>query len=365
MADEIDEVYHKLAKVLDTLPNGFPATESGVEIRLLKKIFDPDEAELFCDLRLMPETAEQIAERTGRPLEGLKETLQVMADKGQCSEVRLGPTSLFRMIPWAVGIWEYQVGRMDKEFAELTKEYENHFGAQFFSGSPPYMQTIIVDEVIPNDQEALPYERVSNVIEQGQAFCVMDCICKKEAALLGQPCDRRVDVCMGVAPVPGYFEQFDNYRRPISKEEARDILRLAEEMALVHMTSNVQQGHYFICNCCKCCCGVLRSINEFHLPASQVINSHYYAVKDGDLCTGCGTCAEERCQVSAIVEEDGEYEFVREACIGCGLCVSTCPNQAITMVKKDQASLRTPPENEAAWLDERGAGRGVDFSAYK
>ena len=45
-----DEVYYKLAEVLDSLPNGFPATESGVEIRLLKKIFQPDEAELFCDL---------------------------------------------------------------------------------------------------------------------------------------------------------------------------------------------------------------------------------------------------------------------------------------------------------------------------
>ena len=63
-----DESYRKLAKVLDTLPNGFPATESGLEIRLLEKIFEPEEAELFCDLRLTFETPEQIAERTGRPL---------------------------------------------------------------------------------------------------------------------------------------------------------------------------------------------------------------------------------------------------------------------------------------------------------
>ena len=60
-----DETYYKLAKVLDTLPNGFPSTESGVEIKLLKKIFSPDEAELFCDLRLVHETSDQIAQRTG------------------------------------------------------------------------------------------------------------------------------------------------------------------------------------------------------------------------------------------------------------------------------------------------------------
>jgi len=73
-----DEIYHKLAKVLDTLPNGFPATESGVEIRLLKRIFQPEQAELFCDLRLTFETVEQIAERTGRPLEGLEEISRVI-----------------------------------------------------------------------------------------------------------------------------------------------------------------------------------------------------------------------------------------------------------------------------------------------
>ncbi|HPJ95267.1 MAG TPA: 4Fe-4S ferredoxin, partial [Deltaproteobacteria bacterium] len=62
-----DEVYHRVAHVLDTLPNGFPASESGVEIKLLKKIFTPEQADLFCDMRLSFETAEQIAIRTGRP----------------------------------------------------------------------------------------------------------------------------------------------------------------------------------------------------------------------------------------------------------------------------------------------------------
>ena len=60
-----DQIYAKLAKVLDTLPSGFPSTGSGVEIKILKRIFQPEEAELFCDLRLALETPEQIAKRTG------------------------------------------------------------------------------------------------------------------------------------------------------------------------------------------------------------------------------------------------------------------------------------------------------------
>ncbi|MDY6823019.1 MAG: hypothetical protein SWH68_04355 [Thermodesulfobacteriota bacterium] len=45
-------VYERLADVLDTLPNGFPRTDSGVEMKILEKAFATDEADLFCELRL-------------------------------------------------------------------------------------------------------------------------------------------------------------------------------------------------------------------------------------------------------------------------------------------------------------------------
>jgi len=95
-----DEAYHTLAKVLDTLPNGFPSTDSGIEIKILKKVFTPDEAELFCDLRLTLETAEQIAERTGRTLEGLEEKLTSMWERGEIWGQDLGGVKSFKMLPW-------------------------------------------------------------------------------------------------------------------------------------------------------------------------------------------------------------------------------------------------------------------------
>ena len=78
-----DDVYAQLAKVLDTLPSGFPATENGIEIKILKKRFTLEEADLFCDLRLTLETAEQIAKRTDRPIEGLGEMLTSMWEQGE------------------------------------------------------------------------------------------------------------------------------------------------------------------------------------------------------------------------------------------------------------------------------------------
>ena len=169
---------------------------------------------------------------------------------------------------------------------------------------------------------------------------------------------------MGIAPIPGIFEQRP-LGRVISQEMAHEAIKKAEEAGLVHLTWNVQNGHFFVCNCCGCCCGVLRSINEMGLPASHVVNSYYYAQIDPDTCEACGTCADERCQVNAIREGDDAYEVIAERCIGCGLCVTTCPSDAIQLVRKSAEDLVVPPQDETAWFEERGRLRGVDFSAYK
>jgi len=102
-----DEIYHKLARVLDTLPNGFPATESGVEIKLLKRIFTPEQADLFCYLRLTFETARQVAERTGSPLEGLERQLKDMGKAGQLFSINLGESGFSRCCPGFSGYMNF------------------------------------------------------------------------------------------------------------------------------------------------------------------------------------------------------------------------------------------------------------------
>jgi electron transport complex protein RnfB len=359
-----DAVYHKVAKVLDTLPNGFPSTENGVEIKLLKKVFTSEQAELFCEMRLTFETAEEIAERTGRPLEEVQRIVVSMAEAGQIFMIKLGRTRYFKMLPWVFGIYEFQLRRIDREFAKLHEEYAPVYGMQFFSAAPQLMQVLTIEEEISAKEEALPYEKVSSIIEAGQSFLVNDCICKKEQGLLEKPCDRPVQVCLAVAPIPGIFDNSPQ-GRVISRSEAYELLKKTEEEGLVHLTSNVQNGSVYICNCCKCCCGVLGAINKLGIPASTVINSHYYAEIDPGACIGCGLCLEKRCQVGAIEEGQEAYRIIPERCIGCGLCIRTCPAEAIRLFHKDRDKIVQPPITEEAWFEERGRNREVDFSAYK
>jgi ferredoxin len=357
-----DEVYRKLAQVLDTLPNGFPATESGVEIKLLEKTFEPEEAMLFTKMRLSYETAAQIAARNGLAEDGLEEKLARMWRRGLVMGVDFGTVKLFRMIPWIFGIYEFQLNRMDREFAELMEEYSPAFSQVMMGHKPQLMQVLPIEKEIPSGQEALPYQRVSAIIEKGQSFAVADCICKKERGLLDHPCRHPLEVCLGIAPLPGFFDQH-HWGRPISREEALTLLRQAEESGLVHLTNNVQRDHFFICNCCGCCCGVLRCINEMGM--TEVVNSRYYAQIDEDYCNACGICKNERCPIGAISAGTESYRVEKNRCIGCGLCVSTCPSEAVSLISKEPAELRNPPKNEKVWFKERAQERGVDFSAYE
>jgi ferredoxin len=349
-----DTVYHELRELLDKIPNGFPATADGLEIRILKKIFTEEEAKIATRMKMKFETAEAMAERTGMDTVYLKKKLDEMKNKGQILGVTIEKTTIYKLVPFAFGIFEFQLNRMDRELAELLHQYTtSDVNKEFHSTLPSLMKVIPVEKEIPHDSVIQPYESATKVIEGAKSWAVADCICKKEQQLLGKRCEYPLEVCLAIAPLENFFDNF-SWGRPISKDEALKILNAAEEAGLVHLTSNVQEGHIYICNCCSCCCGMLRGITEFGIPEA-VAHSNYRAVVDVDNCTSCGAC-QQRCHVRAIDMVD--TAAVNGQCIGCGLCVSSCPVEAIKMVRRDEADILYVSADEKEWMKKRAESRG-------
>jgi electron transport complex protein RnfB len=114
-----------------------------------------------------------------------------------------------------------------------------------------------------------------------------------------------------------------------------------------HTSSNSQDRATFICNCCPCCCTILRGLTQLNLP-HPFATSGFQAEVNPDSCNGCGICADERCPVGAIELQDDIAVVTAAKCIGCGLCVTACPTEALSLVRRD------PPPEIPATAQEMG-----------
>jgi ferredoxin len=355
-----EEIYRKLAQRLDAIPNGFPATESGVELRLLAKIFTPEEAALAGVMRLSREPAADIATRAGVDAKTAYRTLKGMARKGQIRIKKGKGQLLFGLRPFAVGFYEEQLPRMDAELATLFEQYFQETGGTGIVRQAPAVHRVIpVGEAIPFDPEIFPYERATELLENAKSWGVRDCICRVQQRLIGKGCDRPIENCLVFAPVEGAFD-YSDVDRALTKEEALRILREAEEAGLVHTTGNYRDGHNYICNCCTCCCGILRSVAEFGVPTAAV-RSDFHAVVDAEMCIGCGDCL-ALCQFGALSLPEDICLVDRTRCVGCGLCATVCPTEALYLERRPEGEVPLPPADIKEWMVQRAQARGISIS---
>jgi ferredoxin len=117
------------------------------------------------------------------------------------------------------------------------------------------------------------------------------------------------------------------------------------------------EGFGYVCNCCGCCCGILRGITDWGIESS-VVHANYYSEIDPDECVGCGVCV-DRCQVKAVSMENGRASVDRRRCIGCGLCTTKCPSGAARLIRKPENEIVHPPADFDAWEKERLRNRGL------
>lgn len=354
--------YEQLAAVLDTIPNGFPAAEDGAHLRILEWIFTSEEAELASQLKLRGETSEEIATRINRPEEEIETLLDIMNSKGQINSWMSKSAGRWKygLMPFVVGIYEEQLNRMDEEFAQIVEPYVDHEFKKISAGEPVIFQVIPVNQSINAELEIHPYQKAEQMIESSSSWGVRECICKKQKDLIGEPCSYPTTVCLVLAPRKE--NAFDDHEltKSITKEESLKLLKESEDAGLVHCTYNVQENFTYICNCCVCCCGVLRGIESLGKPR-EFIKTDFVMTVDADLCTGCESCL-ERCQFGALSIPEDVCVVDPERCIGCGVCAIVCPETAMEIIKSESPEKPASPENLMDWMTQRAISRDIDPS---
>jgi len=335
------DLYEKLARHLDNLPAGFPRTESGVEMRILKRLFSPEEAEVAIVLTMMPEPVAGIAQRTGMDETTLAERLADMAKKGLVFRVARGELLLYSAAQFVVGIWEYHLNDLDEDLIRDVNEYmPDLMNKSWLKTKTKQMRVVPVAKSVSAEMAVMPFEAAEEIISRQSKIVVSDCICRKEQKMIGKGCDKPKEVCLSFGAGAYYYEQ-NGLGREIDKAEALSILKKGVEAGLVLQPGN-QQKSLNICMCCGCCCGILKNLKKIDKPA-RVVHTNYYAEVDEDACIGCEACL-DRCQMDAItVNEVAHVEPDR--CIGCGLCVTDCPTEALVLKQKAAEEQYTPPKN--------------------
>jgi electron transport complex protein RnfB len=347
-----DEVYRDLAKFLDRMPGGFPKTESGVELKILKKLFTPEQAKIAMGLTPFPEPAAKIAARLKMDEAQAAAKLEQMAREGSIYRVRAGANVLYVALNFVVGIYEFHLNSIDRELAELMEEYLPHLKTMWEQTRTKQLRVVPIHSAVASAPAVSTYDQVRELTKKHELISVAPCICRKEQALLDNPCERPLETCLQFGMAAQYYIE-NGLGRKITSDELMDILKMGEEKALVLSPTNAQDI-VNICMCCGCCCGVLRGLKAMPRPAEQV-QSSFQARIDPGLCSACGTCL-DRCQMDAIVEGD-VFQVDAERCIGCGLCLPTCPEQAVYFVPVERPA--TPPANIVEMNMRIGKERGV------
>ncbi len=335
------DVYQRLASHLDNLPGGFPSTANGVEIRILRRLFSPAEAELALHVSLIPERARVIARRAGIGVDEAGQRLVNMSRKGLIVELAPegnGPTQ-YAAAQFVIGIWEYHVNDLDPELVRDFEEYLPSLTPEAFK--IPQLRTIPVNRSLEHQLTVLPHEKAEELVRRAKKFLVAPCICRRELRTAGKGCDAPEESCL-VFDVGAEIYLRNGLGRVIDRAEALHILTRADEAGLVLQPGN-SKAPMNICCCCGCCCGILRSIKTYPKPAALASSPFVVSVRQGS-CGACGTCI-TRCQMDALSLDSGTIRLNRDRCIGCGLCVTTCPTGSLALVRKSAAEQPKVPKN--------------------
>ncbi|MBI5102402.1 MAG: 4Fe-4S dicluster domain-containing protein [Nitrospirae bacterium] len=363
-----DEIYRLLQRHLDSQAVGFPAAGAGADVRLLKRLFTPDEARVALCLSYKPAPDARINELpdTGFSPGQIRSLLNTMFSKGAVGWKKKDGTDHWYLMPLLIGMYEAQDGDPSLDFLGDAEAYMKTMGfaMSFLSVRPSQMRTIPINRSLAVEHHVATYDQIRAIVRDSPGpFVVLKCICRQGKALKDKPCSktRRQETCLAMGDMASAVLR-RNHGRQLTRDEVLSVLQQNEDDGLVLQPANAQNPE-FVCSCCGCCCGMLSYQKFLPAPVGFWANN-YFAEVDAGVCAGCGACV-ARCQVNAVAlaGASGGAEVNLNRCIGCGLCVTTCPSEAIRLKKK--APEVAPPLNEEALYDEIMANKSSGFTQLR
>jgi len=357
------ELYEKLRRVLSKGDNivgtgeAVPLPKNKASQKLLTNMFTEEEAKLITTC--FTEGGEIKNLSTLRKLMGisreeLKAKLEDMFEKGKIRKT--GP--YYYILPYSPGGFDaYFIASRDdpdrlKKVAEAHWELCDSGLAYELSASNlgrfrimPAMDSktkvIELNQPMEIENQIMPYEIIQDLVKTfPEPFALLyRCPCRQVTKLIGEPCKVTDEINCMISGIGAHNAIEQGVARQVSREEFIEHLKKAEELGLVHQTTNLQSNSLFFCNCCTCCCGFLKTIKKYR-NYGAITKSNFEPNIDRELCTLCETCI-NICPMEAIYHHwphtddlSDNYMRVRiEYCIGCGLCASHCPSDAISLVK--------------------------------
>lgn len=279
------------------------------EYRILACVMTDEEADVAMGMTFrIPRSAAEVSQITGIDEATCKRCLNELQDKGVCFVNNIEGVDKYWYDTWVPGTMEMVMGSKRNHVPGIQEEVARAFNdygivrGPSSSGAFPVgvglMRVIPIERAIDGNTHAASYEEVSHYIEQNTVFCVSDCSCRTVRESLGEGCGHlKEDMCIQMGHAAEYYIRSGKGRQ-ITKQEAYEIIRKAEENGLMHQIPNTDGSGktHAICNCCGCGCLSLRTGNMF--KNNDMVRSNYIAKVDQSKCVACGQCV-ENCPMNA------------------------------------------------------------------
>lgn len=278
------------------------------EYKILVPITTDEMAEAALCLEMRnPLSAAEIAPKCGKTVEETERLLWECAMAGLAFVNEKEGVNKYWCELWVPGHMEMIVNSRENVakypvLGEMFDSYGKRKGPMYPGLTPVGvgpMRVIPIEQAIDGETRRASHEEVSGYLNAATVFSVSDCACRTAREAQGEGCGHlKEDMCIQLDHAAEYYIKTGRGRQ-ITREEAYEIIKRAEENGLMHSIPNLDGPGktHAICNCCGCGCFSMRLGDMWNNP--DMIRSNYIAVVDAEKCVGCGECV-ENCPSNAL-----------------------------------------------------------------